>query len=123
MRVDACWASVNVGLMHSVVWNNSRYTPLGQFYVHCGIEGTGIPGIICIICHQVLRHPSEHGTCSMGKHWLAKAHITKLSGLTWSEVMELTTSKVDDSALAKLKSQESQGITIVSSQRKFIVDI
>ena len=75
------------------------------------------PGIICIVCHQVLRHPSEHGTSSMGKHLLAKAHITKLNELTDSEITEFTSSTVDETALAIPRRQGSWGISIVSSLR------
>jgi len=65
-------------------------------------------------------HPSQHGTSSMGKHLLAIAHIAKLNKLTESEVSELTSSTIDETALAILKRQGSQGIRMVSSQRKFI---
>jgi len=116
--LDAWWASINVGLKRSIAWNNARHTPLWRFYVPCGIEGTGSPGIIYIVCHQVLRHPSEHGTSSMGKHLLAEVHIDKLNELTVSEVTELTCSKVNETALGILKWQGSQGIPIVSLQRK-----
>jgi hypothetical protein len=74
---DAWWASMNVGEKRPIAWNNSRHPPWWRFDLHWGIEQTGIPGIICIVCHQVLYHPSEHGTSSMGNHLLAKAHITK----------------------------------------------
>jgi hypothetical protein len=120
---NAWWASMNVGSKRPIAWNNSRHAPLWQFYLHCGIEETGSPGIICIVCHQVLRHPSEHGTSSMGKHLLAKAHIAKLNELTESEVTELTSSTVDETALAILKRQGSRGITIVRLQRKIMLDI
>jgi hypothetical protein len=120
---DAWWASMNVSSKQPIVWNNSRYAPSWRFYLHCGIEKTGSPGIICIICHQVLRHPSEHGTSSMGKHLLAKALIAKLNELTLSEVTELTSSTVDETALARLKRQGSRGIPIVSSQRKIKLSI
>jgi hypothetical protein len=56
----------------------------------------------------------------MGKHLLAKALIAKLSELTESEVTELTSLTVDETALAILKRQRSRGITIVSLQRKTI---
>jgi len=46
-----------------------------------------------------------------------------LNQLTESEVTELTSLTVNDTALAILKSQGSRGITIVGSQRKFIFDI
>jgi len=99
---DAWWASMNEGSKRPIAWNNSRHAPLWRFYLHCGIEETGSPGIIFIVCHQVLRHPSEHGTSSMGKHLLAKAQITKLDELTESEITELTSSTVDGTALAIL---------------------
>jgi len=120
---DAWWASMNVGSKRPIAWENSRHAPLWRFYLHCGIEETGSPGIICIVCHQVLRHPSEHGTSSIGKHLLAKAHSAKWNELTESEVTELNSSTVDETALAILKRQGSRGITIVSLQRKSIFDI
>jgi hypothetical protein len=120
---DDWWASMNVGSKRLIAWKNSRHAPSWRFYLHCGIEKTGFPGIICIICHQVLRHPSEHGTSSMGKHLLAKGHFAKLNKLTESEVTELTSSTVDETALAILKRQGSRGITIVSLQRKTTCDI
>jgi len=120
---DAWWASMNLGSKGPIAWNNSRHAPSCRLYLHSGIEESGSPGIICIICHQVLCHPSEHGTSSMGKHMLAKAHIAKLNELTESEVTELTSSTVDKTALAILKRQGSRGITIVSLQRKIIFDI
>jgi hypothetical protein len=59
----------------------------------------------------------------MGKHLLAKARIAKLNELTEVEVTELTSSTVDETALAILKRQGSQGITIVRLPRKIISDI
>jgi len=123
MIFDTWWASMNEGSKRPIAWNNSRHAPSWRFYLHCGIEETGSPGIICIVCHQVLRHPSEHGTSSMGKHLLPKAHIAKLNELTDSEVTELTSTTVDETALAILQRQGSRGITIVSLQRKFRFDI
>jgi len=119
---DTWWASMNVGSKRPTAWNNSTHASSWRFYLHCGIEETGSPGIICIVCHQVLRHPSEHGTSSMVKHLLAKAHIAKLNKLTELEVTEMTSSTVDETALAILKRQGSRGITIGSSQRKIIFD-
>jgi hypothetical protein len=76
--ISVSWcASMKVDMKRPVAWKNSSHAPLWRFYLHCGIEETGSPGIICIVCHQVLRHPSEHGTSSMRKHLLAKAHIAK----------------------------------------------
>jgi len=117
---DAWWDSMNVGSRRLIACNNSRHAPSWRFYLHCGMEEKGSPGIICIVCHQVLCHPSEHGTSSMGKHLLAKAHIAKLNELIESEVTEFTSSTVDEKALAILKRQGSRGITTVSSLRQII---
>jgi len=78
---------------------------------------------MCIVCHQVLRHPSEHGTSSMGKHLLAKPHIAKLNELTEAEVTELTCSMVNEAALVIIKRQGCRGITVASLQRRIIFDI
>jgi len=86
---------------------------LGRFNLHCRTEETGSPGIICIICHQVLCHPSEHWTSSMGKHLLDEALIAEVNELTKSEVTELTSSMVDETALAILMRQGRCGITRV----------
>jgi hypothetical protein len=123
INFDAWWASMNVDSKRPIAWKNSRHVSSWQFNLHCGIEETGSPGIIYIVCQQVLRHPSEHGTSSQGKHFLAKAHIAKLNELTESEVTELTSLTVDETALAILKRQGSRGITIVSLQKKIILDI
>jgi len=120
---ETWWASMNVGSKRLIAWNDSRHAPSWRFYLHCGIEETGIPGIICIICNQVLRHPSEHRTSSMRKHLLAKAQIAKLKKITESAVTELTSSAVNETALAILRRQGIPGITIVSSQWKIIFDI
>jgi len=120
---DGWWASMNIGSKRPIAWKNSRHAPSWRFYLHCGIEETGSPGIICIVCHHVLRHPSEHGTSSMGKYLLAKAHIAKLNEWTESEVTESTSSTVDETALAILKRHGSRGITIVSVPRKMILVI
>jgi len=64
---DAGWALKNVGSKQPIAWNTSSHTPSWRFYSHCRIEQPGSPGKISIICHQVLRHPSEHGTSPMGK--------------------------------------------------------
>ena len=55
---DAWWASMNIGSKRPIAWNNYRHASSWQFYLHCAIEETGSPGIICIVRHQVLRHPS-----------------------------------------------------------------
>jgi len=117
---DTWWAPLNVGMESPIVWKNSRLVPSRRFYLHCGIEETGYPGIICIICLPLPRQPSEHVTSSMGKHWLAKAHNAKLNELTELEVSELTSITFDGTALAILKRQGSRGITIASLQSRFI---
>ena len=114
---------MNGGSKQPVAWNNSRYDPSWRFYLQWGMEETGSPGIIYIVSHQVLRHPSDHGTSSMGKHLLAKDQITKLNELTGSEVTELSSSTVDETALDIRKRQGSREITIACSQRKIIFDI
>jgi hypothetical protein len=114
---------MNIASKSSIGWNNSRHVSSWRCYLHCGIEETGSPGIICIMCYQVLRHPSEHGTSSMGKHLLANAHIAKLNELTELEVSELISLTVDEMALAILMRQGCRGITIVGLQRKFLFHI
>ena len=117
---DAWWASLNIESKRRIACNNSWHVPSWRFYLHCGIEETGSPSILCIICHQVLRHLSEHGISWMGKHLQPEAQIAKLNKWTVSKVTELTGSTVDETALAILKRQGSRGIPIVSLQRKFI---
>jgi hypothetical protein len=116
---NAWWASMTVGSNRPIAWINSRHAPWWRFYSHCRIAKTSSAGIKSIVCHQVLRHPSEHKTSSMGKHLLAKAHIAKLNVPTVSEVTELTRSTVDKTAFAILKKKGSQGIPIVSLYMKF----
>ena len=120
---DAWWASMNVGPKRHIAWYDSRHAASWWCYLDCGIEETGSPCIICIVCHQVLRHPSEHGTSRMGKHLLAKAHIAKSNELTESQVTEWTRLMVDDTALALVSRHGSPGITISSLRMKIIFDI
>jgi len=98
---------MDVDLNRPIAWNNSRYAPSWRFYLHCGIEETGSPRIICISCHRVLRHPSEHGTSSMGKHLLTTAQIAKLNKFSESEVTKITSSTVAKTALAILNREGS----------------
>ena len=102
---NAWWASFNVGSKRPIALNNSRHVPSWQFYLHSGIEETSSSGIICIVSHHVVRHPSEHATSSMSKQLLATAHIAKLNELILSEVTELTSSTGYGTALAILKRQ------------------
>jgi len=76
---DAWWASMNSGPKHLIAWNNARHAPSRQFYSHCRIDETGSPGIICTIVHEVLCHPSEHVTSSLGKHSLVNDDVAKLN--------------------------------------------
>jgi len=66
---------------------------------------TGILGIVCSVCHKVLRHPSDDETSLLGKHLLPKVHIEMLKRLTVSEVTKLTSSTVDESAFPLLNRQ------------------
>jgi len=59
----------------------------------------------------------------MCKQLLANAHIAKLNELTESDVTDLTSSTVDEAAGAIMRKERSRGITIVSSQEKFIGDM
>jgi len=59
----------------------------------------------------------------MGKQLLPKAHIAKWTELTESEITDLTSSTVDEIALAILIRPGSRGITLESSQRKIIFNI
>jgi len=59
----------------------------------------------------------------MGKYLAAQTHITELNILPEPEATELTSWRVANPASAILKRQESRGIQIVSSQRKFLFDI
>jgi len=120
--LDNWWASMKVGSKCPIAWNHSRHVPSWRFYLHCWIKETSSLGIICIICHQVLHHPSEHGTSSLGIQLLAKVHIAKLNKLSQAEVTELPSSTVDETAFAMPKTQGSRGIQILSSQRNITFD-
>jgi len=119
---DAWWASLNSGSKGPIAWRDSRHAPSWGFYLHCGIEETSSPGIVCTLCHQVLHHSLEHGTGSMGNQLLAEAHLAKLYELTESDIFELTSTTIDETALVILKTPGSGGITLVRLQRKFIFD-
>ena len=120
INFDASWAFMIVGSKRPIAWSSSRHALSWRFYLDCRIEETGSPGIICIVCHQVLLHSSEHGTSSMGIHLLAIAHIATSNELSVSEVSELASTTVDDTAWAILKRQGTSGITIVSSVKTLI---
>jgi len=111
---------MNVGSKCCITWNDFRPTHSWGVYLHYRILETCSPGIIYIICHRVLCHPSEHGISSIMKPLLANAQITKLYELTESEVSELTSWTLDETAFVIMKRQGSRGITIGSSQRQLI---
>jgi hypothetical protein len=58
----------------------------------------------------------------MGKYLQARGHNAKLNKLTESEVFVLSSTTIDETALAILKRQGSRGIIIVKSQKKSIFD-
>jgi hypothetical protein len=99
---------------------DATHAPSWWFYFHCGFEETSSPGIIWIICHRVLNHRSEHETSLFGKQFLVKSCIGKWHKLLQSEVPELTSSMVGETAWTILMTQPSRDIPIVSSPRKFI---
>jgi hypothetical protein len=100
---DAWWASMNVASKRFIALNKFSNLSSLRFYLHCGIEEPGSPGIICIMCHPVFCNSSESGTCSMWKHMLENTHFQKFNKLTESEVSELSSSIVDEMALDILK--------------------
>lgn len=117
------WTFINVGSMCPIARNNSGHELLWRCYLHCGMEETANPAIICITCHPVFCHLSEHVSSSMEKTMLDIVHIAKLKKFTKSKVIKLTILTVDVLTLAILKMQESRGITIVNVQSKFIFHI
>jgi hypothetical protein len=116
---DASRASLDVASTPHIHCNNCKHASSWRFYLHCGLEETGSPGIKYIVCHQVLRHPSEHGTSTMVNDLLGKAHIATLNQLTESEVSELTSSTVNETAFAIPNKPSSYVISKISCQRKF----
>jgi hypothetical protein len=99
---DTRWTAMNMDSKLTIPLNNSRNAPSSQVYLGCRIEETSCPRIRCIICHQILYHPSENGTSSMGKHMLPKAHIAMLHESMESVVSELTKPTVDETAFTIL---------------------
>ena len=87
---------MNVGSKHPIAWNNPGHAPLSRLYLHCGIEETGRPGILRIVCHQLLHHSSQLGTSSTGKDMQPNEQIAKLNELTESEVSELTSTTIHE---------------------------
>lgn len=119
----AMWTSINVGWKCPIAWNNSGHELLWKCYLHCAMEETANPAIICITSHQVPCHLSEYVASSMGKTMLDIVYIAKLNTFTESKVTELTMLTGDVTTVAILKMQGSWGIIIVSVQSKFIFHI
>jgi len=120
---DSLWASMNGISKRPTDSNDSLRTSSSRCYFRCGILETGSPAIIPIVSHQVLRQSFEHGTSLLGIHFVATVHIAQLKRLPESEIIELTSSTVAETALDILMRQGSRGILIVSSQRKLIFNI
>jgi hypothetical protein len=59
---DDWWASMDVSSKRAGALNNSRHLPSWRFYLHFGIEETSTSDTLCIVCYQVLRHSSGHGS-------------------------------------------------------------
>jgi len=120
---NAWTASNNGDLKRTIASSKSRHLLWWPIYLHCGIDKTSSPGIIGIVCHQVLCHPSEPGTSSMLKCLLTKGLIANVKEETDAELPKVTSSIVDETALAILKRQGGPGVTIVCSQRGCFFDI
>jgi hypothetical protein len=82
IAVDTWWAFMKVGPKLSITQNYSQHAPSWHFYFNSRIAVTSYPSIICIICDQVLRPPSEHRTGLLVKQLLANAQIAKLDEST-----------------------------------------
>jgi hypothetical protein len=103
--------------------NHSRCASAGRCYLHCGINETCGSGIISVKNNQLSHLLSVHGTSAMGQYLLAKGFIVKLKEWTESNVIELTSSTMDDKALSISKRQGSRGVTIATLRWKLIFDI
>jgi hypothetical protein len=64
---DNWWDFINVNTKCAIVWNNPTHRQSWNVFLHCRIEVSGSQGIISIICHQVLCHPTNHGTNTIEK--------------------------------------------------------
>jgi len=120
---DDWWASMNLSSKLHIGWNDSGHAPPRWYYSHYRCQETGRPGIVWIVCYQVLRHTSEQRTTWFRKHLLGNAHVAKWNKLTESAVTELTSFTVDETGLSILQNQGSRGILIVSVPIKFIFNL
>ena len=53
---NSWWLFMSVGSKCPVTSNNPRHVLSWRLNLHCGKKETGIPGIMCIISHQVLHY-------------------------------------------------------------------
>jgi hypothetical protein len=120
---NAWWVSLTVGSWHPIASSNHTQAPCGPLYLHCRMETGGIISIIGIVCHQVLHLVSPPVISSMWNHLIGKVLIATFNESKESDVHDLTCSTVDELAFTTLTTQKSQGITIVSWRRKFVLDI
>jgi len=120
---DGWWDSMNIVFIDPIAWHHSRHASAWRGYLHSGITETGSTGIISNVGHRILGHPSEHGTSWTGKHLVAKVNFTKLNKLIELKVTKLTTSTVDETALAIMKGQGSRWIIRVSWRMTIIFAI
>lgn len=114
MMFDDWWTSMKVETKKTIVWSTSRHASAWRFFKLCANTENGSPGIICIVCHQVLAHPSENGTSTMGKHLTTKAHKLQLDKLTQSDLSIITGTAGEEQALAVLKKKGSHGVMVAS---------
>jgi hypothetical protein len=75
---DVWWVLTIVGSQLSIGWWSSNPALAWRSNWRCGSGTTGILGIICIACHQVICHLPYRGICLVGKKLLVTVQIRKL---------------------------------------------
>ena len=111
---DTWWKGMNVESKKLISWDGRKCSTAWRFYKQCGIVQDGSPSIICIVCSQVLKHPSRVGTSGMSKHLLSKEHMAKKNKLKEEEDDEYISLDADEQLLAILKKKGSHGTLVVS---------
>jgi hypothetical protein len=81
---------MNVDSKLSIASNNYPYGSWWRSYMHSSVQKPGNPGIICIVCLQVISHPSEDDPSFMVNQLLANSHIGKSNKLGNLKVYEST---------------------------------
>lgn len=118
---DSWWVSMNTTTKKPVNWNGRKSSPAWRFYKQCGIISDGTPAIICIVCHQILAHPSQVGASGMSKHLTSRVHIAKKNQLTDEDINETGLSvATDEKVLDILKKKGSHGTLMVSKTTSII---